>query len=159
MTILLFDPHQDGISTDLDLDLKPGSGSGSGPFQALTLVCIFNSPSLNPFLILGFWRIIYKSFPVDWSTSDLFLLPFRQLIQVSVVHQFLQLFSTFSLSRWCTWVISTIILVAGTRVVLLQEPCDKAVWAAWKQQKNTENACVHKTNRVAWRHHWKRLGE
>lgn len=140
----------------------PRPGSGSGLLKAPPLVCILGSFPLSS-LIPSSCRVCgglsIKSLHVDWSPSNLFFfLPSRQLVQVSVLHQFLQIFFTLGQSSWCTWVINTVLLVAETHVILVQQPCDQAVWAAWKQQK-TEDVHARKTNGVAWRHHGHRWGE
>lgn len=87
------------------------SSSDTGVYRG-----IFKSPLLNSCLTLGLWRIIDKKLPC-WLKHIRSFLPSRRLIQVSVLHQLLQIFFTFNLSRWCTWVINAIILVAGTHVL------------------------------------------
>lgn len=99
---------------DLGLDLCNTLSTDSGAHHWIFHTCFLNSFLLH----LDGGGLSIKSIPVDWNASDLFFfLPSRQLIQVSVLHQFLQIFFTFNLSRWCMWVINTIILVAGAHVL------------------------------------------
>lgn len=157
MTVVFCLIHQDGISTDLDpdldpdldlnldLDVKPGPGSGPGPSLALTLVRILGSSPLslflNSFLTQGSWRIIYKKLPCWLKHIRSFFLPSRRLIQVSALHQLLQIFFTFNLSRWCTWVINTIILVAATHVLFwCRNPVIKLSGLRESSRENRERA-------------------